>query len=167
MAVRSCPACAKVKMLKFKDQRSGLEIDSCPECFGLWFDSEELKLFFESPDLSTQMLDEGVMLERLSGEPEDPQQTRQCPECRTDLFLSRLGSTAIDYCLSCRGIWLDRRELESLVSDYQKGEPGNLLIVNQLLEGLGTPLRPNPRASDFLQALSRYNALRSRGPSIP
>lgn len=154
-------------MLKFKDQRSGLEIDSCPECFGLWFDSEELKLFFESPDLSTQVLDEGVTLERLSGEPEDPQQARQCPECRTDLFLSRLGSTVIDYCLCCRGIWLDRREIESLVRDYQKGEPGNLLIVNQLIEGLGTPTRPNPRASDFLQALSRYNALQTERRSIP
>lgn len=155
--MRICPACVDVRMLGFKDHRSGLEIDSCPECFGLWFDSEELKLFFESPDLSRRILAEDALLEESSvlGDLEEP---RTCPSCLQSLFLSRLGSTAVDYCLTCRGIWLDRRELESLVLNFQNGERGNLLIVNQLVEGLGTPNRPNPRAADFLEALGRYRA---------
>ena len=153
-------------MLKFKDQRSGLEIDSCPECFGLWFDSEELKLFFESPDLSTRILSEDAYLEDSAPTSPSTTQSRDCPACHEALFLSRLGQTSVDYCLTCRGIWLDRRELESLVLEFQKGERGNLLIVNQLIEGLGTPSRPNPRASDFLEALDRYSAMHRR-PTIP
>ncbi len=149
-------------MLKFKDQRSGLEIDSCPECFGLWFDSEELKLFFESPDLSTRILSENAFLEGSAPKSPNPAQSRECPACREMLFLSCLGGTSVDYCLACRGIWLDRLELESLVLEFQKGERGNLLIVNQLIEGLGTPGRPNPRASDFLEALGRYSATHQR-----
>ena len=149
-------------MLAFTDSQSSLEIDSCPECFGLWFDSEELKQFFESPDLSSRILEEDASASLLpAGEPgarpevgqESP---RLCPACLEPLFVSSLGRTQVDYCLGCRGIWLDRSELEQLVLAFQAGERGNLLIVNQLVEGLGTPLRPNPRAGDFLGALRRY-----------
>lgn len=159
--MRICPACVDVRMLRFKDQRSGLEIDSCPECFGLWFDSEELKLFFESPDLSRRILAEDALLEETHGLGES-NETRICPACQQSLFLSRLGSTAVDYCLACRGIWLDRRELEALVLNFQNGQRGNLLIVNQLVEGLGTPNRPNPRAAEFLEALGRYRDAHER-----
>lgn len=148
-------------MQRFVDRHSQLEIDSCPECFGLWFDSEELKLFFESTDLSHRILSEDSVasLSPASTEKSAPaQEARNCPACREALFVSRLGETQVDYCLGCRGIWLDRRELEELVTAYQDGERGNLLIVNQLVEGLGTSSRPNPKAASFLEALERYRS---------
>lgn len=165
--VKSCPACTNVIMQHFVDRHSQLEIDSCPECFGLWFDSEELKLFFESTDLSHRILSEdaAASLSQTSTETSAPvQDARNCPVCREGLFISRLGETQVDYCLGCRGIWLDRRELEDLVTAFQGGERGNLLIVNQLIEGLGTPLRPNPKAASFLEALQRYRSAQTQDP---
>ncbi len=146
-------------MHHFVDRDSRLEIDSCPECFGLWFDPEELKLFFESSDLSSRILQEDALSslsDSATKKTAKVTQERHCPVCLEELFASRLGKTQVDYCLCCRGIWLDRRELEELVTAYQEGERGNLLIVNQLVEGLGTPHRPNPKAEGFLEALKRY-----------
>lgn len=155
--MRSCPACSNVVMLTFSDPGSHLEIDSCPECYGLWFDSEELKRLFESPDLSARILGEEAALALLEP-PSTPRPAgdRNCPTCSESLFCSQLGQTQVDYCLACRGVWLDRTELEALVAAYQAGERGNLLIVNQLIEGLGTTTRPNPNAQRFLDALDRY-----------
>lgn len=157
--MRYCPACHEVVMLKFRDKTTQLEIDSCPECYGLWFDREELKLIFQSPTLSRQILEEGAS-ERLLSPERDVGRTnveRTCPVCPDQpLFASKLGDTWIDYCLACHGIWLDRSELEQLVGAYQKGERGNLVILNQLAEGLGTPSNPNPEAQTFMDALARY-----------
>lgn len=162
-SVKKCPRCPKVMMLSFLDRSTKLEIDSCPECYGLWFDREELKLLFESPDLSTRILEEGAdsALVRQSRDTQLPDSAAPssvpfCPVCRDPLFLSTLGSTQVDYCLACRGIWLDHAELEALAKAFQAGEKGNLLIMNQLVEGLGTPSRPNPKAREFLEALERY-----------
>lgn len=163
--VRNCPACHEVLMMKFRDATSGLEIDSCPECFGLWFDGEELKLIFESPTLSKQILEEDAAERLLSPEDDVPREDtgRTCPACvEQRLFSSKLGSTQVDYCLRCHGIWFDRSELEELVQAYYRGERGNLIIINQLAEGLGTPNNPNPKAQAFMEALKRYQASLSR-----
>jgi Zn-finger nucleic acid-binding protein len=38
-----------------------------------------------------------------------------CPLCKTNLQLADRQGVEIDYCPKCRGIWLDRGELEKLV----------------------------------------------------
>ena len=38
-----------------------------------------------------------------------------CPVCRVDLVLSDKQGVEIDYCPQCRGIWLDRGELDKLI----------------------------------------------------
>lgn len=145
-------------MLKFVDKTSHLEIDSCPECYGLWFDREELKLFFQSPELSKRVLDDGAANSVLPPveEVRNVAKERHCPVCKDALFPSQMGRTQVDYCIGCHGIWLDSTELEELVEAYRSGERGNLLIVNQLAEGLGTPNSPNPAAQQFLETLDRY-----------
>lgn len=133
-------------MLDYSDAQTGLVIDSCPECFGLWFDGEELKRFFESPGLSNRILEEDA----LTAVPAGPVQReeRLCPQCRTRLQRSGLGDVSLDYCLSCQGIWMDHGELNRVVKLYHQGERGNLLIVNQLAEGL----RAEKRRRTFLEA---------------
>lgn len=40
----------------------------------------------------------------------------KCPVCKTyDLVMTEKQGVEIDYCPNCRGIWLDRGELEKLV----------------------------------------------------
>jgi Zn-finger nucleic acid-binding protein len=38
-----------------------------------------------------------------------------CPHCRVDLVMSERQGVEIDYCPKCRGIWLDRGELDKIV----------------------------------------------------
>jgi Zn-finger nucleic acid-binding protein len=39
----------------------------------------------------------------------------KCPNCNTTLLISDKQGVEIDYCPSCRGIWLDRGELEKIM----------------------------------------------------
>ena len=38
-----------------------------------------------------------------------------CPHCRCDLVMSERQGIEIDYCPKCRGIWLDRGELDRII----------------------------------------------------
>lgn len=38
-----------------------------------------------------------------------------CPVCRVDLTMSERQGIEIDYCPKCRGVWLDRGELDKIV----------------------------------------------------
>ena len=39
----------------------------------------------------------------------------KCPSCNETLLMSEKKGIEIDYCPSCRGIWLDRGELEKII----------------------------------------------------
>ena len=38
-----------------------------------------------------------------------------CPNCRVDLVMSERRGVEIDYCPKCRGVWLDRGELDTII----------------------------------------------------
>ena len=38
-----------------------------------------------------------------------------CPACKTDLVMSERQNIEIDYCPKCRGVWLDRGELDKII----------------------------------------------------
>lgn len=46
-----------------------------------------------------------------------------CPHCQVELKLAERKNIEIDYCPKCRGIWLDRGELDKLLessdADYR------------------------------------------------
>lgn len=39
----------------------------------------------------------------------------KCPVCSVDLVMSERQGVEIDYCPRCRGVWLDRGELDKIV----------------------------------------------------
>lgn len=39
----------------------------------------------------------------------------QCPVCQVDLMIADRQGIEIDYCPKCRGVWLDRGELDKLI----------------------------------------------------
>ncbi len=39
----------------------------------------------------------------------------KCPACNVDLKMSDREGVEIDYCPQCRGVWLDRGELDKIV----------------------------------------------------
>lgn len=38
-----------------------------------------------------------------------------CPACRVNLVMSERQGIEIDYCPNCRGVWLDRGELDKII----------------------------------------------------
>ncbi len=53
----------------------------------------------------------------------------KCPHCDIELLLGEKTGIEIDYCPKCRGIWLDRGELEKIIeraNEYfsQAKQPG-------------------------------------------
>lgn len=38
-----------------------------------------------------------------------------CPRCNTQLLMSDKNGVEIDYCPDCRGLWLDKGELEKII----------------------------------------------------
>ncbi len=54
----------------------------------------------------------------------------QCPICAVDLLMSEKKGVEIDYCPKCRGVWLDRGELEKIIelsaTSYPPQPTGNV-----------------------------------------
>jgi uncharacterized protein len=39
----------------------------------------------------------------------------KCPACHIDLYMTERQGIEIDYCPQCRGVWLDRGELDKII----------------------------------------------------
>ena len=108
-----CPVCQR-RLRRFKI--GTVNLDGCDGgCGGIWFDFDELvKVDSEHPDTSKPMpgprYDSTVAV--------DDYAVRACPHCpdvTLDKKLFSLGSGVIlDRCLECRGVWLDRGELDKI-----------------------------------------------------
>lgn len=65
---------------------------------------------------------------------------RICPVCNVDLQRAQRQGVEIDYCPQCRGIWLDRGELEKLIersaSEFHDDQDG-YSAGNQFREDYG------------------------------
>lgn len=51
-----------------------------------------------------------------------------CPICNVDLVMSERSGVEIDYCPKCRGVWLDRGELDKIIErsvPQRQGETQN------------------------------------------
>nr|WP_269814349.1 zf-TFIIB domain-containing protein [Pseudogemmobacter bohemicus] len=46
---------------------------------------------------------------------QQPGQGLLCPSCRVNLVMSERLGIEIDYCPNCRGVWLDRGELDKII----------------------------------------------------
>ncbi len=58
----------------------------------------------------------------------------QCPVCKVDLVMTDRQGVEIDYCPRCRGVWLDRGELDKIIE--------RSAAVERVPEG---PFYPEPR----------------------
>lgn len=89
----------------------------------------------------------------------------QCPVCRdTQLVMSERQGIEIDYCPSCRGIWLDRGELDKIIersgaaqatAQVPQQPPAQMQMPSQPM-GYGTPWQgqhPPKRKKSFLEEL--------------
>lgn len=47
----------------------------------------------------------------------------KCPLCNVDLVMSERQGIEIDYCPQCRGVWLDRGELDKIIERSAESMP--------------------------------------------
>jgi Zn-finger nucleic acid-binding protein len=47
-----------------------------------------------------------------------------CPLCSVELQMSERSGVEIDYCPKCRGVWLDRGELDKIIAISATGRGG-------------------------------------------
>lgn len=47
----------------------------------------------------------------------------QCPACNTQLTMAERQGIEIDYCPQCRGVWLDRGELDKIIERNAAATP--------------------------------------------
>ena len=46
-----------------------------------------------------------------------------CPNCHTALHITERLGIEIDYCQACRGVWLDRGELDKIIQKATENDP--------------------------------------------
>jgi Zn-finger nucleic acid-binding protein len=64
-----------------------------------------------------------------------------CPSCESvKLLMSEIQGIEIDYCPQCRGVWLDRGELDKIIDRSSGASPGQETDS----EPRGYPSRPDP-----------------------
>lgn len=62
-----------------------------------------------------------------------------CPVCRVPLSMSDRQGVEIDFCPQCRGVWLDRGELDKIIERSETAPPGRA----------DTEARPGSAQSDY------------------
>jgi len=109
----NCPRCLTSLNIKtIKDINSSIEIDECASCGGVWFDKDELS--------QIETIIEPTLLE-IRKIPLKKEQYKKihCPSCNNGPRLEKAihprdKKVVIDYCPYCKGIWLDKGELEAI-----------------------------------------------------
>jgi Zn-finger nucleic acid-binding protein len=116
-----CPECRQ-SMIIVEHQR--IELDYCPQCGGVWFDTTELELFIESAHLPGGDFSAEAML-RLP-EVKESYRRRKCPICRRKMRGVAIGEPAIviDVCIRGEGLWFDGGEVQQLLSQLIAKAPG-------------------------------------------
>jgi len=115
---RSCP---HDKALMKQVRAGEAVLDVCGKCGGQFFDSGEMFAAFgikADPSYWDRPETGGVV--KAGG-------TRHCPECETHMLVQEVAYSGerveIDRCGHCGGIWLDKNELQKLMTISEKLRP--------------------------------------------
>jgi Zn-finger nucleic acid-binding protein len=129
-----CPTCKSI-MLVVEHQQ--IELDYCPKCSGVWFDSGELELLLEKLDITARQLDVDGLVN--APETHTAEIKRRCPSCNHKMKKATIGHNPpilIDTCDNGDGLWFDGGELHQLVNQLTK-ETGTKGTQQQIIAFLG------------------------------
>ena len=79
----------------------GTVIDACAACGGVWLDKGEFEAYANEKRLA----------EKLNAATPS---ARRCPRCLQAMRAAVVGSTSLDFCDKCSGLWLDKGEFADL-----------------------------------------------------
>ena len=108
-----CPGCKSQTIVV---ERNKIELDYCPRCRGVWFDSGELDLLLTSLSMGACS---AFISDILAGtENKSTEKSRRCPHCAQKMRKSTVGEDPkimIDACRRGDGLWFDAGELDNLL----------------------------------------------------
>jgi Zn-finger nucleic acid-binding protein len=110
-----------------------IELDYCPKCRGVWFDSGELELMFKTSGVYNQPIGDIRNLPAATSS----EKTRKCPICRQGMSKNDIGQkppVLIDVCRRGDGLFFDGGEVTGLIKQLPQKEPGK---NNPVMEFLG------------------------------
>lgn len=99
-----CPRCRNIDLIAKKHRETGVRLDVCRKCRGIWFDGGELE----------RVLD--VALKDLRPPHRPAEKGLLCPRCNALMPAFQYPQTlaVIEMCRKCRGVWLDGREFAEI-----------------------------------------------------
>ena len=118
-----CPVCY-IELNNYN--ASGIELDICAKCEGVWFDKGEFQHFVNSL-VSTGAIQDQPIKKALRKKAfpiiESQRRNLHCPRCNNQLELKNFSfdsNVFVDKCFSCHGLWTDKGELLE-IAKYVKG----------------------------------------------
>ncbi len=107
-------ACLKCTSVLDKARIDEIEVDLCPSCGGIWLDHGEIEKLARKQGSEIDRLRR--LLTSRKGPPPVPSDiTTACPACTSKMKEIGLadGKLTIDFCTRCKGVFLDRGEIDS------------------------------------------------------
>jgi Zn-finger nucleic acid-binding protein len=97
-----------------------VEIEECPQCFGLWFDEGELNKAKDNVEIDLNWLDFDLWSDQ--GTLDVAWSSRKCPICDQKMAKLQYPKTGvtIDYCVEKHGIWLDKGEFSAIIESLMQ-----------------------------------------------
>ena len=119
-----CPRC---NGSLFANSKDGVEIEVCTDCGGIWLDANELKVLAEQAKSDGNIAKAGVVEEVAVGVQSTQENVdMKCPKCSgatlTAFIYAFDSGIELDRCPQCSGLWLDKSELEQIVSYMVKAD---------------------------------------------
>jgi uncharacterized protein len=130
-----CPIC-KINMIDVEHNR--IELDYCVKCKGVWFDSNELELLFDSLNIKNHGLSFMELVRNIDNS--CTEKKHRCPICRQTMGKVKIGKNPqviIDICLYGDGIWFDGGEAVQLIKQTSQLNSREVNSEQQVINFLG------------------------------
>lgn len=90
-------------------------VDECDNCHGMWFERGELRKSKDLVDADLNWMDFEIW--KHSDKFRPTEDDVPCPKCSKQLVSLEYSDTGveIDYCPTCKGVWLDQGEFKKIV----------------------------------------------------
>ena len=109
--------CLKCTSVLDKARVDDVEVDHCPACGGLWLDHGEIERLSRKMASEVERLRK-VLTGNVTGPPAVPSEVQgACPACQAQSVKEvALGKIHIDFCTRCKGLFLDRGEIDAAIA---------------------------------------------------
>lgn len=123
-----CPACKEILVIL---ELNEIEVDYCSNCKGVWLDGGELELILEN------ISEKAKLIQALQVVADNKEKKIKCPICNEKMEKVQHNQVdiIIDKCIHNHGIWLDKGELEEMVSSASSGNDNNFTLLLKELFG--------------------------------